>query len=529
MLAGLFAIGQQARAGAERMLDILDTNPLITEKPDAVELPAGRGRRALRGRALRLHRRPAGARGLRPARGARRGGGPGRLERLGQVDRHRAAPPLLRRRRRARSPIDGIDVRDVTLDSLRRQVGVVFEEAFLFSDSVRANIAYGRPDATDDEIEAAAAAAGAAGFIDELPDGYDTVVGERGLTLSGGQRQRIALARAILTDPRILVLDDATSAVDAATEEAIHATLRDAHGRPHHDPHRPPPLDAAAGPAHRGHRPRPRRGRGHPRGAAWPSDQRYRDLLAGPERRPEPTRALDDDRRRRRWPTWTSRGARGAGRADRPRPGRRARPAARRRRRRHARGLAQPADGRRSPARWPRWRPWPAWRPAATGAGAAAVGGPMGGAALAATPELLAALDKLPPADDQPQVDEAEAAAVTPGEFQVRRFVRPWTRWLAFGLGLVMADALLSLLGPLLRAPGARPGRGRTTTSAGCGWTTALFALSVARRLGGHLGLHVDHRPHRPSGCCSPCASRSSPTSSRCRSTTTTPSSTGGS
>ena len=116
-------------------------------------------------------------------------------------------------------------MRDVTLESLRRSVGVVFEESFLFSDTVRANIAYGRPDATDDDVERAARAAAAHDFILELPDGYDTVVGERGLTLSGGQRQRIALARTLLTDPRVLVLDDATSAVDATTEEEIQASL----------------------------------------------------------------------------------------------------------------------------------------------------------------------------------------------------------------------------------------------------------------------------------------------------------------
>ena len=123
--------------------------------------------------------------------------------------------------------IDGVDVRDVTLDSVRNEIGIVFEDAFLFSDTVRANIAYGRPDATDAEVEQAARTAGAHEFVTELPDGYATVVGERGLTLSGGQRQRISIARAVLTDPRVLILDDATSSVDTRTEEQIHATLRE--------------------------------------------------------------------------------------------------------------------------------------------------------------------------------------------------------------------------------------------------------------------------------------------------------------
>jgi ATP-binding cassette, subfamily B, bacterial len=122
--------------------------------------------------------------------------------------------------------VDGRDVREYTLESLRAHVGFVFDEPFLFSVSIRDNIAYGRPDADFADIEAAARAAGADGFIRELDRGYDTVVGERGYTLSGGQRQRIAIARALLVNPPILVLDDATSAIDVQVEQRIHAGLR---------------------------------------------------------------------------------------------------------------------------------------------------------------------------------------------------------------------------------------------------------------------------------------------------------------
>jgi ATP-binding cassette subfamily B protein len=123
--------------------------------------------------------------------------------------------------------IDGADLRDVDLASLRRQIAVVDDDPFLFSDTVHANIAYARPDATREEVVRAAERAQAAEFVAELPEGYDTRVGERGLTLSGGQRQRLAIARAFLADPRILVLDDATSSVDATTEQAVKVALRE--------------------------------------------------------------------------------------------------------------------------------------------------------------------------------------------------------------------------------------------------------------------------------------------------------------
>ena len=124
--------------------------------------------------------------------------------------------------------VDGIDVRELQRRSLRREIGVISQDPFLFSASIRDNIAFGMPDAPHDAVEAAARAAQAHEFIEELPQGYDTVVGERGITLSGGQRQRIAIARALLIDPRILILDDATASVDATTESKIRTALREA-------------------------------------------------------------------------------------------------------------------------------------------------------------------------------------------------------------------------------------------------------------------------------------------------------------
>jgi ATP-binding cassette subfamily B protein len=121
--------------------------------------------------------------------------------------------------------IDGQDVREVTLASLRSQIGVVLQEALLFSGTVRENLAYGRPDATLEQVKAAAEAAQASEFIEALPQKYDTVIGERGVGLSGGQRQRLAIARALLTNPRRLILDDSTSAVDAETEASIQGAL----------------------------------------------------------------------------------------------------------------------------------------------------------------------------------------------------------------------------------------------------------------------------------------------------------------
>ncbi|MBO0842534.1 MAG: ABC transporter ATP-binding protein, partial [Nocardioides sp.] len=225
MLAGFLTVAQQARAGVERIFQLLDTRPSIADAPDAHDLEHVRGEVELRDVAFSFgDRRVLDGLDLRIAPGERvaliGASGSGKSTVAGLLSRFHdpSSGAVL---------VDGQDVRTLRLASLRGHVGVAFEDSFLFSDTVRANIVFGRPTATDAEVEAAARAAQAHDFITALPDGYDTAVGERGLTLSGGQRQRIALARAILADPAILVLDDATSAVDARTEELIHDALRD--------------------------------------------------------------------------------------------------------------------------------------------------------------------------------------------------------------------------------------------------------------------------------------------------------------
>ena len=226
MLGMIVMMSQRAAASAGRIYEILDEKPQVVDRPGATELVDCRGDVRFEKVGFSygpdlpmvlsdfdLHMRP----GETVALVGRTGSGKSSVARL---------IPRFYDVTEGRFLVDGHDVRDLTIESLRENVGVVLDEAFLFSVSIRDNIAYGRPDADLADVEAAAQAAGADTFIRELPEGYDTVVGERGYTLSGGQRQRISIARTLLVNPPILVLDDATSAVDVQVEQQIHEELR---------------------------------------------------------------------------------------------------------------------------------------------------------------------------------------------------------------------------------------------------------------------------------------------------------------
>jgi ABC-type multidrug transport system fused ATPase/permease subunit len=271
MLGVAMGMAQRAIASGNRLFEILDREPRIESPPGAPALPDGGGSVRMSGVTLRYDEPRAGASEIGPLGGGSRldaaeidhtGAGSvfdatnadhSSMESrpdaaLTDVDFEVAAgstvalvgpsgsgkTSLVALIARLYDPsegaveVDGVDVRAVEVESLRREIAFVGDESFLFSASVAENIAYPRAEASRPEIEAAARRAQAAEFIEDLPDGYNTVVGERGLTLSGGQRQRVAIARALLADPRILILDDATSSVDATTEAAIKAGLREA-------------------------------------------------------------------------------------------------------------------------------------------------------------------------------------------------------------------------------------------------------------------------------------------------------------
>ncbi|MFJ6811284.1 ABC transporter ATP-binding protein [Streptomyces anulatus] len=431
MLAMVLTVGQQARAGVERVLELIDTEPSMQDgtKELPADAPAGiefddvrfgydDERPVLDGFSLTVE--PGETVAVVGASGSGKSTVSLLVPRFYDVS-HGAVL------------IGGHDVRELTQASLRSAIGLVPEDSFLFSDTIRANIAYGLPDATQEQIEQAARAAQAHGFVSDLPNGYDTTVGEHGLTLSGGQRQRVALARAILTDPRLLLLDDATSAVDARVEHEIHEALKQvmagrttlliAHRRSTLQlADRIAVLDGGKLAAVGTHAELER------------TSALYRRLLTDPdelggaspghrpprtEADPEEDRALLEE-------------------------------------------LDAEFDAERgiTPALWIREEE----ERDTTVAG------------MPATPELLAQVEALPPATDTPDVDEA--AAVRPEDsYGLRRLLRGFGAVLLISLGLVAVDAGMGLLLPVLIRHGIDEGVSQLST--GAVWAASLIALVV--------------------------------------------------
>ncbi|MFE4794427.1 ABC transporter ATP-binding protein [Streptomyces sp. NPDC056708] len=433
MLAMVLTVGQQARAGVERVLELIDTEP--TMKDGTKELPADapasvefddvrfgydEERPVLDGFSLTIE--PGETVAVVGASGSGKSTVSLLLPRFYDVT-HGAVL------------VGGHDVRELTQQSLRAAIGLVPEDSFLFSDTVRANIAYGFPDATQEQIEEAARAAQADRFIAELPEGYDTKVGEHGLTLSGGQRQRVALARAILTDPRLLLLDDATSAVDARVEHEIHEALRQVMaGRTTLlIAHRRSTLGLADRIAVLEH------GRLADIGTHEELERRsalYRRLLTDPDElggtspghqplttaadtSPEDDRALQEE-------------------------------------------LDAEFDAERgiSPHLWIRKE-----EPRDTGA-----------AGMPATPELLAQVEALPPATDTPDIDEARAVRAEES-YGLRRLLRGFGLPLLVSLALVAVDAGAGLLLPVLIRHGID--QGVSQLALGAVWAASALALVV--------------------------------------------------
>jgi ATP-binding cassette subfamily B protein len=224
-LTALVNASGEAAAGAQRVFEVLDTNPAIQSQVDAVRLETLRGEVEFRDVGLKYQdERTASLSGINlhiePNRIVALIGptGSGKTSLVNLIPRFYDV-------NEGSVLVDGLDVREMDLVSLRKQIGIVLQTSLLFSDTIKANLAYGRPDATMDEIIAAAKAAQAHEFIERFTNGYETLVGERGVTLSGGQRQRVAIARALLMNPRILILDDSTSSVDTQTEKLIQTAL----------------------------------------------------------------------------------------------------------------------------------------------------------------------------------------------------------------------------------------------------------------------------------------------------------------
>ncbi|GAA2397159.1 ABC transporter ATP-binding protein [Streptomyces glaucosporus] len=455
MLTMVLTVGQQARAGVERVLELIDAEPAIREREDARELPADAPATVEFDRVGFAYDTGPGARPVLEDFSLRISPGE-TVAVVGTSGSGKSTVSLLLPRfydvTEGAVRIGGHDVRDLTFDSLRAAIGLVPEDSFLFSDTIRANIAYGRPDATDEQVRAAARAAQADGFISELPNGYDTEVGEHGLTLSGGQRQRIALARAIVSDPRLLVLDDATSAVDARVEHEIHEALRGvmagrttlliAHRRSTLSlADRIAVLDG---------------GRLVDIGTDAELQERcelYRRLLSDPDELGDVER--DPAGLAARSGSAPDGGSGGDGGDD----GR--------------------VDGV-TPSLWKREGD-PEERAGAGGAAAppAAGGGPGMAGVLAgspATPDLLAKVAALPPATDAPDIDE-ERAAAPETSYGLRHLLRGFRGPLLLSLALVVADAVAGLLLPVLVRHGIDEGVQRVAI--GAVWTASALALLV--------------------------------------------------
>ncbi|WP_027502702.1 ABC transporter ATP-binding protein [Rhodococcus sp. UNC363MFTsu5.1] len=420
LLSSVVIMAQLSRAAVERVYEVIDTEPSVADPARPIPLPPGPIGVRLRGVTFGFET------GREVLRDLDLDIAPGEtVAVVGRAGSGKTALSLLLPRFYAptagsvglTSDGQAIDVSDLRADQLREAVGLVFDEPFLFSDSISANIALGRSDASAEEIAMAAKMAQADEFIEALPDGYDTVVGERGLTLSGGQRQRVALARALLVDPRLLILDDATSAVDAATEAAIFDTLRSQRDRTTLIlAHRRSTLTLADRVAVLDD------GRIIDSGTIAELDERcplFRALLADPDPEgahsdPAPVPAGPEPTDDQLWPETVPPTEFGSIVSDNP-----AASAG------HGHGGASGRGG---------------------GGGG---GGPMAGALgdVAATPELRAAVEALPPATEDPRMDDAGLRKPDP-DFRLSSLLRP-VRWILAAVVVCLAlDSLAGVLFP---------------------------------------------------------------------------------